>query len=156
MNGPIPHGTVDSLADDIRAERQTALHALHVLEYALSAPAPRRHRTWLHRVMIAADALHAALQTRLPDDDRPIRLLDEIALSHPDYIPRIESLQHELADLAIAVAALQERLEPDPQLVIDPADIRNQLSTLAQAFREHRARESDLIYEATGRNLDEW
>ena len=88
---PAPRGTFDVLAADVGADRQTALHALHVLEYALAAPAPRRHRTWLHRVTVAVDALHAALHAQLPTADGPIRLLDEIALCHPSYISRIRA-----------------------------------------------------------------
>jgi hypothetical protein len=33
-----------------RLDRDGALRAVHVLEEALAAPAPRRARTWLHRV----------------------------------------------------------------------------------------------------------
>src|SRR3954451_12406146 len=100
---PARRSTLDVLASDVRAERRTALRALHVLEYALAAPAPRRHRTWLHRVTMALDALHAALHSQLPSGDGSIRLLDEIALSHPGYIPRIQSIRQELLDLTIAV-----------------------------------------------------
>lgn len=132
-----------------------ALHALHVLEYALAAPAPRRHRTWLHRVNVAADALHTALHAQLPTAQDSIRLLDEIALSHPDYIPRIERLQQELRDLTVAVASIREQVEPDLTREIDPTDIRDRLATLANRFREHQASEADLVYEAIGRELDE-
>ena len=151
---PAPGATFDVLAADVRAERQTALHALHVLEYALTAPAPRRQRTWLHRVTVAVDALHSALQAQLPKADGSIRLLDEIALSHPNYMPRIQRLQQELFDLTIAVASLREHIEPDPTIAIDPADIRQRLGAVATQFRQHQAREADLVYEATGRELD--
>jgi hypothetical protein len=152
---PDLRGTLDALAADVRSERQTALHALHVLEYALTAPAPRRHRTWLHRVTMALDALHTALHAQLPKADGPIRLLDEIALSQPSYISRIQRLRQELLDLTIAVASLREQIEPEPSIEIDPAAIRDRLGALATRFREHQAREADLAYEATGRELDE-
>jgi hypothetical protein len=138
-----------------RGQRQAALRALHVLEYALAAPAPRRHRTWLHRVTVAADALHTALHEQLAVADEPIRLLDEIALCHPSYLPRIQQLQQELLDLTIAVASLREQIEPDPTITINPTDIRERLSTLTQQFREHQAREADLVYEAIGHDLHE-
>lgn len=143
------------LAADVRAERQTAVRALQVLEYALTTPAPRRHRTWLHRVTVAVDALHTALHAQLPKADGPIRLLDEIALSDPSYISRIQHLRQELLALTIAVASLRERIEPDPTIEIDPADIRDRLGALATQFRQHQAREADLVYEATRRELDE-
>lgn len=144
-----------ALAADVRAERRIALHALHVLEDALTAPAPRRHRTWLHRVTIAVDALHTALQTQLHAGDHPIRLLDEIALANPSYLPPIQRLRQELLDLTIAVASLREQIEPDPVLEINPDDIRFRLATLTRQFRQHQAREADLVYEATGLELDQ-
>ena len=152
---PAPRSPLDDLADDVRAERRTALHALHVVEYALVAPAPRRRRTWLHRVTAAVDALHAALRVQLPAADGPMRLLDELALSHPDYIARIEQVQQELLDLTIAVAFLREQIEPDPTIEIDPADIRERLGVVAARFREYQAPEAALVFEATGRELDE-
>jgi len=153
---PAPPNSLDVLAGEVRAERRTALHALHVVEYALVAPAPLRHRTWLHRVTLAVDALHHALHSQLPGVDGPVRLLDEIALSHPAFIPRIQGLRQELLDLTIVVASLREQLEADPTIEISPADVRRRLGTVATRFREHQAREADLVYEATGRELDEW
>jgi hypothetical protein len=152
---PAPRSPLDDLAEGVRAERRTALHALHVVEYALAAPSPRRHRTWLHRVTVAVDALHVALYAQLPSDDGRIRLLDEIALSHPDFIPPIQQIQQALLDLTIAVAALREQIEPDPTIEVDPADIRDRLGAVATRFREHQVREADLVYEATGREIDE-
>ena len=142
------------LAADVRNERRVALHALHVLEYALTAPAPRRHRTWLHRVTVAVDALHTALQAQLHAVDEPLHLLDEIALSYPDYLAQIQALRQELLDLTIATASLREQIEPDPVIAINPADIRDRLGTLTRQFRQHQAREADLVYETTGIELD--
>lgn len=152
---PAPSGPFEALAADVRAQRQAALHALHVLEYALAAPAPRRHRTWLHRVTAAIDALHTALHTQLPNAVDPISLLDEIALANPECIPQIHCLQQELLDLTIALASLREQVEPDPMLEIDPAEIRDQLGAVTTRFRQHQAREADLVYEAIGRRIDE-
>lgn len=150
-----PRSAFGGLEAAVRAERAAALHALHVLEYALAAPAPRRHRTWLHRVTVAVDALHAALHAQLPTDDNPFRLLDEIALADPELAPHVRNFHQELLDLTIAVASLRERIEPDPTIDIDPADVRERLGALTTRFRRHRAREADLIFEATGRHIDE-
>lgn len=148
------NSALDALAADVREERRIALHALHVLEYALTAPAPRRHRTWLHRVTIAVDALHAALQAQLQADGLPMGLLDEIALSEPTYLTRIQFLRQDLLDLTVAVASLREQIEPDPAIDVNPDDIRGRLATLTHQFRQHQAREADLVYEATGLDLD--
>lgn len=150
-----PRGAFEMLAAEAYAHRQAALRALHVLEYALAAPAPRRHRTWLHRVTVAIDALHTALHSQLPDADDPIGLLDEIALDQPSCLPRIHGLQQELLGLTIALASLRERVEPDPILEIDPADVRVQLGALTTRFRQHQAREADLVHEVIGRHIDE-
>ncbi|MDP9463292.1 MAG: hypothetical protein M3P52_01605 [Actinomycetota bacterium] len=147
-------GLIDN-ASGIRSERRIALHALHVLEYALNAPAPRRHRTWLHRVTIAVDALRFALDAQLHTDDDSIHLLTELALSEPTYAIRIERLRHELLDLTVAVASLREQIEPDPTIDIDPADIRDRLANITRRFRQHQAREADLIYEAMGIEPDD-
>ena len=149
-------GDLIDVASGVRSQRRIALHALHVLEYALNAPAPRRHRTWIHRVSVAVDALKRALDAQLhthPDD--LLDLLAEIALSEPGYAIRIQRLRQELLDLTVAVASLREQIEPDPTIDIDPADIRDRLATITRRFRQHQAREADLIYEATGIDLDE-
>jgi hypothetical protein len=152
---PTTSTTFDARAADVREERRVALHALHVLEYALSAPAPRRQRTWLHRVTIAIDALHTALQTQLYTGGLPMGLLDEIALSNPSYLAPIQRLRQDRLDLTIAVASLREQIEPDPAIQTNPDEIRERLATFTSQFRQHQAREADLVYEATGLDLDE-
>jgi hypothetical protein len=151
----VSHVSLDALTGDVHAARRATWHALHVLEYALAAPAPRRHRTWLHRVTVAVEALHAALAARLPAPDGELRLLDEIALSHPEHFGQIQELRRDLRDLTIAVAALQEVIEPEPTIDVDPAEIRERLSLLTRRFRDHQAREADLVYEAIGRDIDQ-
>lgn len=145
--GPCP---LAALAADLRDQRRAALHAIHVLEYALTAPAPRRHRTWLHRVAVAVDALHAALHPHADPHDSSLSLLDEIALTAPDQIDTIARLRRDLLDLTIAVASLREQIEPDPTIEIDAEDIRGRLGVLTRQFRQHQAQEADLIFETTG------
>ena len=154
---PLPSSSQDrlgALATASRTGRGASLHALHLLEYALSAPAPRRHRTWVHRVQVAVDTLGRALQEQLRNDDESLGLLSEVALSRPSYAVRVQRLRQELVDLTIALASLREQIEPDPEFGVDPNDIRDRLATITRRFRQHRAREADLIYEATGIDLD--
>jgi hypothetical protein len=150
-----PGDTLDLLAADLRRQRRAALRALNVLEYALAAPAPRRQRTWLHRVTVAIDALHAALVAQIPAAGDSLQLLDRIALFDPAYLPRVQQLQQELLSLTVAVASLHERVEPEPTIEIDPTDVRDRLSLVTKLFREHQAREADLVYEAIGLDLQE-
>jgi hypothetical protein len=100
-------------------------------------------------------ARRASRPNSVDTESASIGLLDEIALSHPSYVPRIRRLQQERSDLVIAVASLREQIELDPTIEIDPNDIRDRLATLTRQFREHRARETDLVYETIGRDLDE-
>ena len=144
------------LASTVRSARRNSLHAMHVLEYALCAPAPRRHRTWLHRVTAAVDALRVALDVQLQiQEEGSIDFLAALAKSEPDYATRIQRLKQELLDLKVAAASLREQIEPDPAISIDPADVRDRLATIAHRFRQHQAREADLVYEATGIELDD-
>ena len=156
----IPHrrdkADLSDLASAVRSARRNSLHAMHVLEYALCAPAPRRHRTWIHRVTAAVDGVRAALDAQLhAQEDGSVDLLAELALSQPDYAVRVQRLRQELLDLKVAAASLREQIEPDPALSIDPADIRDRLASIARRLRQHQAREADLVYEATSIEFDD-
>jgi hypothetical protein len=144
-----------SLAAAKSQARDASLHALHLLEYALSAPAPRRQRTWQHRVSIALDVLADALDRQLHAEDDSFGLLAEIALSEPEYALPVQRLRQELLDLTVAVASLREQIEPDPEMVCDPVDIRTRLAVIAPRFRAHLAQEADLVYDATHIDLQQ-
>jgi len=145
---------VEQASQQSRETRDASLHALHVLEFALAAPAPRRERTWLHRVTTALDALAVALGRQIHAEDESLGLLSEIALCEPRYAAQIARLRQEQLDLSIAVASLREQIEPHPELPIDTADVRDRLASITRRYRQHRARESDLVYEALGFELD--
>src|SRR4051794_23216915 len=94
-----------------RTGHDASLHALHIAEYALSAPAPRRERTWRHRLKIAVDALADAIDRQIADTDNSIGLLSEIALSHPQHVAAVVDLRNQQRALRIAIASLAEQLE---------------------------------------------
>jgi hypothetical protein len=131
-----------------RARRRAMLHGLELLEYALSAPAPRRERTWQHRVSTAIDALAAALHA--PHDEAGIDLLTEAGLTHPEHATEIAALLQDRRDIAVALESVREREEPDGAIAADPAEIRPRLETIAERCRQHQAREDALILAATG------
>ena len=160
MNGVVPAapdrstgGPLDRGSEATRRQRAASLHALEVLEYAVHAPAPRRLRTWMHRVAIAADALAAALEAERRADDGNVGLLTEIALTDPAQVPRVEELRRQLLDLRVAVAGLRERIEPDPLLTPDPETLRDHLTCIAREFHRHQADEAALIRDATGLDM---
>lgn len=93
--------------------------------------------------------------THLRTDGVPLGLLDEIALSDPGSLAPIQSLRQELLDLTIAAASLREQIEPDPVIEINPDEIRDRLAAVTLQFRQHQAREADLVFEASGLDSDD-
>jgi hypothetical protein len=138
-----------------RAGHEASLRALQVVEYALSAPAPRRERTWLHRVAIAVDALAAAVARQIEDNDSSLGLLAEIALSEPGHAGSVAALRDEQRALRVAIASLREQLDDHPELPIDTDLIRRRFAELALRYRHHHTREVELIHAALGVDITE-
>ena len=133
-----------------RSGHDASLHALQVVEYALSAPAPRRERTWLHRMTIAMDALADALDRQIADNDHSFGLLAEIALSEPKHADAVIDLRNEQQALRVAIASVREQLDDHPELPIDTTGIRQRFTELAHRYRRHHTRETELIHTALG------
>lgn len=138
-----------------RRGHDASLHALQVVEYALSAPAPRRERTWLHRLAIAIDALARAIDQQIADNDNSIGLLAEIALSEPNYLDDVTKLRNEQRTLRIAIASLRDQLDEHPELPIDTVTIRSRFTELAHSYREHHTHEAELIHAVLGIDITE-
>lgn len=135
-----------------RQGRSQSLHALQVVEYALAAPAPRRERTWLHRLKIAVDALADAVDQQIHDDDNSVGLLSEIALSEPAHLDAVLDLRNDQRALRVAISSILELLEDGAESAIDPTDIRDRLAKVAFHYRQHQTREAELIH--TTLNID--
>lgn len=133
-----------------RSGQDASLHALHVVEYAIAAPAPRRERTWRHRLKIAVDALAEAIDRQIADNDDSIGLLAELALSEPEHTQAVIGLRDQQRALRVAIASLREQLEEYPELPIDTTHIRQRFAELADQYRQHRTGEIDLIHTALG------
>ena len=138
-----------------RSGHDASLHALQVVEFALSAPAPRRERTWLHRVTIAVDALADAIDQQIRANDNSIGLLAEIALSHPEHTDAVVDLENEQRALRVAIASLREQLDDHPELPIDTTGIRERFTEVAHRYRQHHIRETALIHTALGIDFTE-
>ena len=132
-----------------------SLYALQIVEYALSAPAPRRERTWLHRLTIAVNALAVAIDQQIADNDNSIGLLAELALSEPELIDAVVDLRNEQRALRVAIASLREQLDEHPELPIDTTNIRQRFTELAHQYRQHHTREAELIHAALGIDITE-
>jgi hypothetical protein len=138
-----------------RHGRDRSLHALQVVEYALSAPAPRRERTWLHRLELAVDALAEAVDRQIDDANSSIGLLSEIALSEPAHLDAVLELRSEQRSLRVALSSILELLEDGDEFTVDPADIRDRLAALALQYRRHQTREAELVHVALDIDLTE-
>ena len=148
---------MDILLYEMSAQRGDAqsLYALQIVEYALSAPAPRRERTWLHRLTIAVNALAVAIDQQIADNDNSIGLLAELALSEPELIDAVVDLRNEQRALRVAIASLREQLDEHPELPIDTTNIRQRFTELAHQYRQHHTREAELIHAALGIDITE-
>lgn len=140
-------------ADASRVDRNVSHDALRTLEDALAAPAPGREGNWLARVHAALADLADALAAQAGRDSESASILSEIAAEEPRFRSRIEHLRREHDDLSASVTSLLTQISPDPDREPDTADIRDRLASVARRFRQHRAREADLIYEAVNINL---
>ena len=138
-----------------RSGHDATLHALQVVEYALSAPAPRRERTWLHRLTIAVNTLADAIDHQIADNDNSIGLLAELALSEPKLIDAVVDLRNEQRALRVAIASLREQLDEHPELPIDTINIRQRFTELAHQYRQHHTREAELIHASLGIDITE-
>ena len=145
---------LQAAAQTSRSDRNSSLDALHILEAALSEPAPMRQQPWVEAVRAALDLLRDALDAQAAGDSEAASLLSEIATDEPRLIPRIDRLRRQHQTLRDSVqATLDELATQSDHDHIDTADIRDRVAELARRLRHHRAQESDLIYEAVNINL---
>lgn len=154
MNSP---SAFERSTADSRVARNASNDALGALEKALAAPTPGREPAWLDDVAFALDRLSEALDDQSVSDLGEASLLSEIGRDQPRLLPRIERLHGEHQMLRASASSLQAAIASaaghrDPEW-IDVADVRDRLAELARRFRVHRARESDLVYEAIAVDL---
>ena len=142
-----------------RSGRQASHDTLTILEAALSAPTPNRQTEWRDEVVAALDAFIVAIDEQARADQADTSLLSEIANDQPRLRPRILRLHAEHRDRRDTASSLRAQIaggagahSEDAAEAVDTADIRDRLAALALQYRRHRARETDLVYEAI--NLD--
>jgi hypothetical protein len=151
---PYDDHPLQAAAQTSRTDRNSSLDALHVLEAALSEPAPTRQQHWIEAVRAALDSLRTFLDAQAEGDSEEASLLSEIASDEPRLIPRIDRLRRQHQALRESVqATLDELATQADDDHIDAADIRDRVAELARRLRHHRSQESDLIYEAVNINL---
>jgi hypothetical protein len=130
------------------ADQGRTLAAMHQLEAALGAAAPRREQAWSNEVRRTLGILGEAAQDEADNAAQPDSLLSDIARTQPWLRNRVRGLRIHYRQLRDAIAALQDELDAAPSQTVDFTDIRQRLAWVLAGLRHQRARESDLIYEA--------
>ena len=133
--------------DTRRADQDRTLEAIHGLEHALAAAAPRRETEWRDEVLAALDILEHATTEEETNAALPESLLSDIARTQPRLRTRVRGLRVHYRQLRDGIAAIRRELQ-EPDAHIEVADLRQRLAWLLGALRHQRARESDLLYEA--------
>ena len=133
---------------DVRqADQDRTLDAVHRLEQALAAAAPRREDAWRDEVLAGLDILEEATAEEEVNSALPESLLSDIARTQPRLRNRVRGLRVQYRQLRDSIAAIRGELQ-EPDAHIEVADLRQRLTWLLGVLRHQRARESDLIYEA--------
>ena len=134
--------------DDRTADQDRTLAAMHQLEAALAAAAPRREQPWSNEVRRALGILGEAAREEADNAAQPDSLLSDITRTQPWLRNRVRGLRIHYRQLQDAIAALQDELDAAAGQAVDFTDIRQRLAWVLAGLRHQRARESDLIYEA--------
>jgi hypothetical protein len=132
-----------------QVDQDRTLAAVHELEAALASAGPGREGPWRAVVVAALDVLAAATAEEDRNAAQPDSLLADIARTQPRLRTRVRGLRTQYRHLLDSLDRFRtEFVDPDPDVVLDVADVRQRLAWLLGALRHQRARESDLIYEA--------
>jgi len=131
-----------------RADHDRTLDAMHDLEAALDAAAAGRESPWKAMVQHALTALEEATSEEYTNATRVDSLMSDIKRSQPRLRTRIRGLRTQFEHIRRTIESIRDELAEGGDDAIDYTDIRQRLAWLLTALRHHRARESDLIYEA--------
>jgi len=129
-------------------DQDRTLLAMHQLEAALGAAAPRREQAWLGEVRRALGVLGEAAGQEARNAAQPDSLLSDITRTQPWLRNRARGLRIHYRQLQDGIAALEAELDAAAGQAVDFTDIRQRLTWVLAGLRHQRARESDLIYEA--------
>jgi hypothetical protein len=129
-------------------DQDRTLAAMHQLEAALAAAAPRREQAWSNEVRRTLGILGQAARQEAENAAQPDSLLSDIARTQPWLRNRVRGLRIHYRQLQDAITALEDELGAAAGQAVDFTDIRQRLAWLLAGLRHQQARESDLIYEA--------
>ena len=98
--------------------------------------------------MAALVVLDEATNDEYTNATKPDSLLSDIKRTQPRLRTRVRGLRTQYAQLRQTITSIRTELAKPDDDSTDFADVRQRLAWLLTALRHHRARESDLIYEA--------
>ena len=134
--------------DARRADQDRTLTAMVELEGALETAAAGRAAAWRADVLAALEVLDEATRDEDANARQPDSLLSDIKRTQPRLRTRVRGLRTQYEQLRRAIVAIRSELADPDEEGNDFADVRQRLAWMLTALRHHRARESDLIYEA--------
>lgn len=136
-----------------RAERDRTLLAVHRLESTLGAAAGGRD--WPERVSRDLAGLEEAVAAEGEEARAPDSLQSLIAAENPRrFGSRVDHFRRQFDDVAARISGLRKRLEAGG-FAPDAEDLRREINDIIRTIRNHRERESDLVYEALELDLGE-
>ncbi len=134
------------------SERDRTLAAMARLESSLAMAAGAGG--WLEAVGTDLNALENALLDEQRESSRPDALLSMIGEENQRWFgSRVRQLREQLDDLIRQVGSIRRQLEDPAEGGPDASDVRQRLGWVIRALRHHRARQTDLVYEAIERDL---
>jgi hypothetical protein len=143
---PSEDRTVVAPADLTRrqVDQDRTLCAMQALESALARPAPGREGSWRDVVLDALGVLADATRQEAENAAMPDSLLSDLARNQPRLRNRVRALRIQYRQLQEAIDHCQRELAGAPGV----DDVRTDLAGVLTGFRDQRAKESDLLYEA--------
>jgi hypothetical protein len=124
---------------------------MHALEAASGMAGPGREREWREAVTAALEQLGSAIAEQQASYSHADSLMAQVAQDDPRLRTWVRQLHHRWSGLAAATHDLATELRgPETSGSRSIDDVREQVRWLSAALQHHRARESDLIFEALG------
>jgi hypothetical protein len=135
-------------ATAVAAVHDELLEAMHGLELALAAPAPRRQRDWCERVAKELGVVNEALAQHVLTAEAPEGLFAEIEAAAPPLHHRIGRLKREHAQLLRQTDALEAYVAQERVLKRYAfQEIRQRAGWLLTGLRQRTALAADLVFE---------
>lgn len=134
-------------------EYETIIVALHALEKALAAPAPRREKEWNKRNHSALNVVINRLKAhcRAAESDGGVLAQAEVTIGRNRAVARA-FVEHKrlIAEARELLSDLHRRTD---HLSLTPREVRRRALRLASALRHHQALEADVIIETFDRDI---